>query len=140
MTYLVASLTLDSARSYVMYGASFTQRKVSIVPFVSSISPEGFLPLILLLVVIIARVVVTEVVVVFVGGVPSILKLSFMVIDETFKQAFDLLDSLGTVLLPSGRGMIHNELSNSAKIDSSKEKSDGGVVDLIDDEDEDNKR
>nr|GEX10419.1 reverse transcriptase domain-containing protein [Tanacetum cinerariifolium] len=39
---------------------------------------------------------------------------------ETFKQAFDLLDSSGTVLLPSGHGMIHNELSNSAKIDSSK--------------------
>nr|GFA23262.1 hypothetical protein [Tanacetum cinerariifolium] len=61
--------------------ASLTQRKVSKVPFVGSISPEGFLPLILLLVVIIARVVVTVVNVVAVGGVPSILKLSFMVIE-----------------------------------------------------------
>ncbi|GJX50125.1 hypothetical protein Tco_0276970 [Tanacetum coccineum] len=39
--------------------ASSTQRKVSMVPFVGSISPEGFLSLILLLVVIIATVVVT---------------------------------------------------------------------------------
>ncbi|GKA98694.1 hypothetical protein Tco_0826631 [Tanacetum coccineum] len=31
--------------------------------------------------------------------------------------------------------MIHNELSNSAKIDSSKGKSGGGVVDLTGDED-----
>ncbi|GJT61665.1 zinc finger BED domain-containing protein RICESLEEPER 2-like protein [Tanacetum coccineum] len=71
--------------------ASLAQRKVSMVPFVGSISPEGFLPLILLLVVIIARVVVTVVVVVAVGGVPSILKLSFMVI------GFFL--SLGRILL-----------------------------------------
>nr|GFA99066.1 hypothetical protein [Tanacetum cinerariifolium] len=48
------------------------------VPFIGS--PEGFLPLILLLVVIIARVVVTVVAVVAIGGVPSILKLLFMVI------------------------------------------------------------
>ncbi|GJZ02129.1 hypothetical protein Tco_0520090 [Tanacetum coccineum] len=64
MTYLVASLTPDSA----------------------SISPEGFLPSILLLVVIIATVVVTVVVVVAVGGVPSILKLLFMVIDFLVRQ------------------------------------------------------
>ncbi|GJU03027.1 hypothetical protein Tco_1113365 [Tanacetum coccineum] len=61
-------------------GASFTQGTVSSIPFVGSISPEGFLPPILLLVVIIVTVVVTVVVVVVVGGVPSILKLSFMVI------------------------------------------------------------
>ncbi|GJW57953.1 hypothetical protein Tco_0104684 [Tanacetum coccineum] len=80
MTYLVASLTPDSARSYVRQGASFTQGMVSTIPFVSSISPKGFLPPILLLVVIIAMVVVMIVVVVAVGGIPSILKLSFMVI------------------------------------------------------------
>ncbi|GKE58911.1 hypothetical protein Tco_1498096, partial [Tanacetum coccineum] len=74
MTYLVASLTPDSARSYVMQGASFTQGTVSSIPFVGSIIPEGILPHILLLVMIIATVVVT--VVVAVGGVPSILKLS----------------------------------------------------------------
>ncbi|GKB29389.1 hypothetical protein Tco_0868790 [Tanacetum coccineum] len=38
--------------------------------------------------------------------------------------------SSGTGSLPSGCGMIHNELSNSAKIDSSKGYSGGGVVDL----------
>ncbi|GJZ25377.1 putative reverse transcriptase domain-containing protein, partial [Tanacetum coccineum] len=59
MTHLVASLTLDSARSYVMQGTSFTQRKASSIPIVFSwgisISPDGFLPSILLLLVIIVR-------------------------------------------------------------------------------------
>ncbi|GKC84432.1 hypothetical protein Tco_1140149 [Tanacetum coccineum] len=91
MTYLVASLTPDSARSYVMQGASFTQGTVSSIPFVGSISPEGFLPPILLLVVIIATVVVTVVVVVTVGGVPSILKLSFMVIGFLYRIVFHYL-------------------------------------------------
>ncbi|GKG46704.1 hypothetical protein Tco_0501550, partial [Tanacetum coccineum] len=36
MTNLIASLTLGSARSYVMQGASFTQRKVSSIPTVFS--------------------------------------------------------------------------------------------------------
>ncbi|GJS56642.1 zf-CCHC domain-containing protein [Tanacetum coccineum] len=67
MTYLVASLTPDSARSYAMQGASFTQGMVSTIPFVGSISPEGFLPPILLLVVINAMVVVTVVIVVAVA-------------------------------------------------------------------------
>ncbi|GKF91051.1 hypothetical protein Tco_0274752, partial [Tanacetum coccineum] len=40
-----------------------------------------------------------------------------------------------TVSLPSGFGMINNELSNSAKIDLSKGWSGGGVVDLTGDED-----
>ncbi|GJS82844.1 hypothetical protein Tco_0749385 [Tanacetum coccineum] len=88
MTYLVASLTLDSARSYVMQGKSFTQGTVSTIPFVGSISPEGFLPPILLLVVIIAMVVITVVVVVVVGGVPSIHKLSFMVIGFLYRIVF----------------------------------------------------
>ncbi|GJS02571.1 hypothetical protein Tco_0319079 [Tanacetum coccineum] len=84
MTYLVASLTPDSARSYVMQGVSFAQRMISTIPFVGSISPEGFLPPILLLVVIIATIVV----VVAVGGVPSILKLSFMVIGLLYRIVF----------------------------------------------------
>ncbi|GJU43044.1 hypothetical protein Tco_1200310 [Tanacetum coccineum] len=46
-----------------------------------------------------------------------------------------LQGSSGTGLLPSGRSMIHNELSNSAKIDSSKGETGGGVVDLTGDED-----
>ncbi|GJW20627.1 putative reverse transcriptase domain-containing protein [Tanacetum coccineum] len=61
-------------------GASFTQGTIPRIPIGGSISPEGFLLPILLLVMIIATVVVTIVVVVAVGGVPSILKLSFMVI------------------------------------------------------------
>nr|GEW64006.1 hypothetical protein [Tanacetum cinerariifolium] len=100
MTYLVASLTLDSANSYVIQGASCTQRKVSMVlfstPFVlswgGSISSDSFLPSILLLVVIIITVVIvvvilivfivaiTGVVIVVVGDVSSILKLSFVII------------------------------------------------------------
>ncbi|GJR85297.1 putative reverse transcriptase domain-containing protein [Tanacetum coccineum] len=71
------------------------QGTVSSIPIVGSISPEGFLSLILLVVVIIATVVVTIVVVVIVGvvivvavigivvvvcGVSFIIKLSFMVI------------------------------------------------------------
>nr|GEW90740.1 hypothetical protein [Tanacetum cinerariifolium] len=101
-TYPVASLTLDSARSYVMQGASFIQGMISNTPIGGSISPEGFVPSILLLVVIIVTVVIVvvilvvvvvaivkvvivvaivRVVVVVVGGVvSSILKLSFMII------------------------------------------------------------
>ncbi|GJS12869.1 hypothetical protein Tco_0407341 [Tanacetum coccineum] len=66
MTNLVASLTLDSARSYVMQGVPFSQGMISSIPIGVSISPEGFLPLILLLVVIIVTVVVILVVVVVV--------------------------------------------------------------------------
>nr|GEZ79326.1 hypothetical protein [Tanacetum cinerariifolium] len=61
-------------------GASFTQGMIPSIPIGGSISLEGFLLPILLLVMIIATVVVMVVVVVAVGGVPSILKLSFMVI------------------------------------------------------------
>ncbi|GJR86194.1 hypothetical protein Tco_0210205, partial [Tanacetum coccineum] len=40
MTYPVASLTPDSARSYVMQGAPFTQRTIPSIPIGGSISPE----------------------------------------------------------------------------------------------------
>ncbi|GKD23709.1 hypothetical protein Tco_1225412, partial [Tanacetum coccineum] len=50
MIYPVTSSTLDSARSYVMQGASLTQGIISIIPIGGSISPKGFLPSILLLV------------------------------------------------------------------------------------------
>ncbi|GKD90548.1 hypothetical protein Tco_1366055 [Tanacetum coccineum] len=50
MTYPVTSSTLDSGRSYVMQGASFTQGTISSIPIGGSISPKGFLPSILLLV------------------------------------------------------------------------------------------
>ncbi|GKF22678.1 hypothetical protein Tco_0075000 [Tanacetum coccineum] len=91
MTYLVASLTLDNANSYVMQGASCTQRKVSMVLFV--------LPSILLLVVIVTVVIVVVipvvvvvaivgVVVVAVGSsVPSINKLSFVIVVRTSRAA-----------------------------------------------------
>ncbi|GJV19023.1 hypothetical protein Tco_1368043 [Tanacetum coccineum] len=72
-----------------MEGASCTQRKVSMVPFVfsipfvlswgGSISSDSLLPSILLLVVINVTVVIVGVVVV-VGGVSYILKLSFVII------------------------------------------------------------
>ncbi|GKE69462.1 hypothetical protein Tco_1527534, partial [Tanacetum coccineum] len=92
MTYPVASLTLDSARSYVMQGASVTQGTVSSIPIVGSISPKGFLLPILLLVVIIITVVIVAVilvavvvaivgvVIVVVGGVSFIIKFSFVII------------------------------------------------------------
>nr|GEV24819.1 hypothetical protein [Tanacetum cinerariifolium] len=112
MTYLVASLTLDSANSYVMQGASCIQRKISMVlfstPFVlswgGSISSDSFLPSILLLVVIVVTVVIVVVILIVVvvaivrvvivvviigvvvvyGDVSSVLKLSFVIIAVTF--------------------------------------------------------
>ncbi|GKE84009.1 hypothetical protein Tco_1557751, partial [Tanacetum coccineum] len=87
MTHLVASLTLDSTRSYVMQGAFLTQGKASSIPTIlcwgDSISPDGFLPSILLLLVIIvavAIVVTVILVVVVVGEGSSIIKLSFLII------------------------------------------------------------
>ncbi|GKF13196.1 hypothetical protein Tco_0054658, partial [Tanacetum coccineum] len=90
VTHHVTSLTLDSARSCVMQGASFTQGKVSSIPTVfswgGSISPDGFLPSILLLVVIIVAfviivdVVAVIVVVVVVGEGSSIIKVLFVII------------------------------------------------------------
>ncbi|GKA30966.1 hypothetical protein Tco_0717271 [Tanacetum coccineum] len=86
MTHLVASLEPDSANSCMMQGASYTQRKISMVLFV--------LPSILLLVVIVVTVVIVVVisvvvvvvaivgvVIVVVGSsVPSINKLSFVIV------------------------------------------------------------
>ncbi|GJU55742.1 hypothetical protein Tco_1229456 [Tanacetum coccineum] len=98
MTYSAASPTLDSAGSYVMYGASITQRTISSISVGSSISPEAFLSSILLVMVIIVMVVIVAVIlvvvmivivrvviiVVFIGivvvGVSSIFKPSFVII------------------------------------------------------------
>nr|GEU35028.1 hypothetical protein [Tanacetum cinerariifolium] len=81
MAYFVTSLTSDGTRSCVMKSASLTQRMGSNIPTVfsrgSSIGPEGFMLSIMLLVVIIVVVVV---IVVVVGSIPSIIKLSFVVI------------------------------------------------------------
>nr|GEY73201.1 hypothetical protein [Tanacetum cinerariifolium] len=94
MTHLVASITLDSARSCVMQCAFLTQRTVSSIPTVlswgGSIRPEGFRPSILLLTVIIVTVAIVVAVVlviidtiimivVFVVIVPSIIKFSFVI-------------------------------------------------------------
>nr|GFA23188.1 hypothetical protein [Tanacetum cinerariifolium] len=63
MIYPVTILTLDGARSYVMQGTSFTQGIVSGIPIGGNISPEGFLPSILLLVVIMVAVVIVVILV-----------------------------------------------------------------------------
>ncbi|GJX08761.1 hypothetical protein Tco_0196693, partial [Tanacetum coccineum] len=90
MTHLVASLAPDSENSCVMQGASCTQSKVFMVLFILS---DSFLPSILLLVIIVVTVVIVVVisavvvvaiigvVVVVVGnGVPSIIKISFVIV------------------------------------------------------------
>ncbi|GJS20739.1 hypothetical protein Tco_0449371 [Tanacetum coccineum] len=82
MTYLVASSTLDSARSYVMQGASFTQGTVSSIPIGGNISPGGFSPSILLVVILVTVVIVVVVLVVVVIGVVivvAIIRVDFVV-------------------------------------------------------------
>ncbi|GKE42869.1 hypothetical protein Tco_1470153, partial [Tanacetum coccineum] len=83
MAYLVASITLNSARSYVMQSAFLTQRTVSSIPIVfswgGSISPEGFLSSVLLWLVIIVAVIGVGVTVVVVVESSSIVKLSFVI-------------------------------------------------------------
>ncbi|GJW81179.1 hypothetical protein Tco_0145154 [Tanacetum coccineum] len=84
VTYLVANLTLESARSRVNEGfyILFTQGKVSSISIGGSISSEGFLLPVLLSVVIIVMVVfvVVILIVVVVDDVSLILKLSFAII------------------------------------------------------------
>ncbi|GKB45335.1 hypothetical protein Tco_0896088 [Tanacetum coccineum] len=81
MAHLVASIILDSARSYVMQSAFLTQRTVSSIPIIfswgGSISPKGFLSSILLWLVIIVMVVGVGVTVVVVIESSSVIKLSF---------------------------------------------------------------
>ncbi|GKD18933.1 hypothetical protein Tco_1208091 [Tanacetum coccineum] len=107
MAYFVAILTPDSTRSCVMQSTLPTKGMRSIISMVS-ISLEGFLPSILLLVVtivivaviwvvvvvdvivgvvivvaiigVIVVVVIIRIVVVIAGGVPYIIKLSFVII------------------------------------------------------------
>ncbi|GJV16012.1 hypothetical protein Tco_1361335 [Tanacetum coccineum] len=74
MTHFVASSTLDSAISCVMQGASCTQRKVSmVVIFVDVI--VGVVIVVAIIGVVVFVMIIGIVVVV--GGVPSIIKLSF---------------------------------------------------------------
>ncbi|GKA15568.1 hypothetical protein Tco_0695315 [Tanacetum coccineum] len=83
MAHLVASITLDSARSYVMQSAFLTQGTVSSIPIIfswgGSISPEGFLSSVLLWLVIIVAVVGVGVTVVVVVESSSVIKLSFVI-------------------------------------------------------------
>ncbi|GJV55233.1 hypothetical protein Tco_1456238 [Tanacetum coccineum] len=86
MTYPVASLTPDSARSYVMQGAPFTQGTIPSIPIGGSISPEGFLSSILLLVVIIVTVLIVAVILVvvviaIVGVVIVVVFIGIVVVD-----------------------------------------------------------
>ncbi|GJU67499.1 hypothetical protein Tco_1253758 [Tanacetum coccineum] len=80
MAHLVASITLDSARSYVMQNAFLTQGTVSSIPIVfswsDSIRPEGFLSFVLLWLVIIVAVVGVDVTVVVVVESSFVAKLS----------------------------------------------------------------
>ncbi|GJS09573.1 hypothetical protein Tco_0366369 [Tanacetum coccineum] len=83
MAHIVASITLDSARSYVMHSAFLIQGTVSNIPIVfswsDSIRPEGFLSSVLLWLVIIVAVVGVGVTVVFVLESSSVFKLSFVI-------------------------------------------------------------
>ncbi|GKF38746.1 hypothetical protein Tco_0118807, partial [Tanacetum coccineum] len=84
MAHLIASITLDSARSCVMQSAFLTQRKDSRIPTIlswnGSISPEGFLSSVLLWLVFIVVVVGVDVtVVVVVVESSSVVKLSFVI-------------------------------------------------------------
>ncbi|GKE64258.1 hypothetical protein Tco_1518419 [Tanacetum coccineum] len=85
MAHLVASITLNSARSCVMQSAFLTQRMISNIPIVfswgDSIRPEGLLSYVLLWFVIIVVVVGVDVTVVVVVVVESssVVKLSFVI-------------------------------------------------------------
>ncbi|GKF55030.1 hypothetical protein Tco_0165370, partial [Tanacetum coccineum] len=83
MTHLVASITLDSARSYVMQSAFLTQGMVSSISIVfswgGSKSPEGFLSSVLLWLVIIVAIVDVGVTGVVVVESSFVVKLSFVI-------------------------------------------------------------
>nr|GEW74063.1 hypothetical protein [Tanacetum cinerariifolium] len=83
MTHLVASITLDSARSCVVQGAFLTQGTVFSIPTVlswgGSIRPEGLLSFVLLWLVIIVAVVGGGVTVVVVVKISSVVKLLFVI-------------------------------------------------------------
>ncbi|GJT29567.1 hypothetical protein Tco_0909842 [Tanacetum coccineum] len=83
MAHLVASITLNSAMSYVMQSAFLTQWTVSSIPIVfswsDSIRPEGFLSSILLWLVIIVAVVGVGVTIVVVVESSFVIKLSFVI-------------------------------------------------------------
>ncbi|GJX74322.1 hypothetical protein Tco_0312917 [Tanacetum coccineum] len=83
MAHLVASIALNSARSYVMQSAFLTQGTISNIPIVfswsDSIRLEGLLSSVLLWLVIIVAVVGVDVTVVVVIESSSVVKLSFVI-------------------------------------------------------------
>nr|GEW18783.1 hypothetical protein [Tanacetum cinerariifolium] len=160
MTYPITSLTLDSARSYVMQGAYFTHGIVSSIPIGGKICSKGFLLPILLLVVIIVTVVIIAVilivivvvtvilvvivvvkvfiaiigVVVVIGDVSSILKLSFMIIGflcRIVELCFITCSINLWVMVIASSKSSGNAISNQS-LDGSQSY---GRVDLIRDED-----
>ncbi|GJV14733.1 hypothetical protein Tco_1360056, partial [Tanacetum coccineum] len=95
MSYLVASLTLDIARTYVMQSAPFTQGTISSIPIGSSISLEGFSSSILLVVVIIVMVMIIVfilivVIVVIVGVVIVVTIFRVVVVVDDVSLVFKL--------------------------------------------------
>ncbi|GJY97444.1 hypothetical protein Tco_0514354, partial [Tanacetum coccineum] len=93
VTYLVASLTLDRARSCVMQIAFLIQRKVSSI----SISPDGFLPSIMLLVVIIVSVVIVVVTVVLVVVVGEAVTFPSMLLSNPPMKTSISFSEFGTI-------------------------------------------
>ncbi|GKB30413.1 hypothetical protein Tco_0869814 [Tanacetum coccineum] len=83
MAHLVANITLNSARSYVMQSAFLTQGTVSSIPIIfnwgGSISLEGFQSSVLSWLVIIVAVVGVSVMVVVIVKSSSVIKLSFVI-------------------------------------------------------------
>ncbi|GJW13830.1 hypothetical protein Tco_0017963 [Tanacetum coccineum] len=130
----------------ILKGASCTQGTVSSIPIVGSISPEGFLYLILLLVVIIATVVVTVVVVVaivgvvivvavigvvvVVGGVSFIIKLSFMVIGVFLSPEF-LLGLLIIAIVAACASRAVANLSETSFLMAARVMADASDVDVL---------
>nr|GEY11961.1 hypothetical protein [Tanacetum cinerariifolium] len=132
MTYPVASLTVDSARSYVMHGTPFTQGTISIIPIGGNISLEGFLLPILLLVMIIVTVVIVAVIlvvvivaivgvvivvtiigVVVVIGVFAIIKLTFMIIVRGhYLLVKSLFNSVQAILSACSIPIVRHKVAN----------------------------
>ncbi|GJQ96059.1 hypothetical protein Tco_0007198 [Tanacetum coccineum] len=108
MAYFVTILTPESARSCVMQCALPIQGMRSIISMVS-ISPEGFLPSILLLVVIIVTVVIVVVMVILVVVVVAIIGVviivtiigvvGVVVVSSIIKLSFVIIGSLLSIVL-----------------------------------------
>nr|GEY18629.1 hypothetical protein [Tanacetum cinerariifolium] len=90
MTYLVASLTHDSANSCVMRGASCTQRKIYMLVVIIVTVVIVVVTLIVVVVAIIGLVIVVVIIgiVVVFGDVSFVLKLSFVIISFLCRIVF----------------------------------------------------